>query len=98
MEIQEFIKEIDGRLTIVDFWAPWCGPCRVLGPIIDRLKDENEDINVIKVNVDESNMLATEFNVRNIPTVIVFKEEKEIERIVGVKQASFYQEIVEKYK
>lgn len=98
MEIQEFIKEIDGRLTVVDFWAPWCGPCRVLGPIIDKLKDENEDINVIKVNVDESTMMATEFNVRNIPTVIVFKEEKEIERIVGVKQASFYQEIVEKYK
>jgi thioredoxin 1 len=98
MEIQEFIKEIDGRLTIVDFWAPWCGPCRVLGPIIDKLKEENEDVNVIKVNVDESNMLATEFNVRNIPTVIVFKEEKEVERIVGVKNASFYKELIEKHK
>jgi thioredoxin 1 len=98
MEIQEFIKEIDGRLTIVDFWAPWCGPCRVLSPIIDKLKESNPDVNVIKVNVDESNMLASEFNVRNIPTVIVFKEEKEIERIVGVKQASHYQDLVEKYK
>ena len=66
MEILEFVKELDGDLTIVDFWAPWCGPCKVLHPILDSLQKNNPDLKIIKVNVDESSALTTEFGIRKI--------------------------------
>ena len=98
MEILEFVKELDGDLTIVDFWAPWCGPCKVLHPILDSLQKNNPDLKIIKVNVDESSALTTEFGIRNIPTVVIFKGEEEIERISGAQQESKYQEIIDSHK
>lgn len=97
MEILDFVKQLDKNLTVVDLWAPWCGPCKYLSPIIDKLAEENPEVKVIKVNVDESGELAANFGVRNIPTVIYFKDEDEVERVVGVKPQSFYQELIEKH-
>jgi thioredoxin 1 len=69
--------------TLVDFYADWCGPCRMLGPVIEEIANENKNINVGKVNVDSYKELANQFGIRSIPTMIVFKNGKEIKRLVG---------------
>ena len=98
MDILDFVKELDGELTIVDFWAPWCGPCKVLHPILDSLQKNNPDVKIIKVNADESGDLTKEFGVRSIPTLVFFKGEKEIERVSGAQQESKFQAIIDRIK
>ena len=71
--------------VLIDFWASWCGPCRMLSPIMDEIAEENDDIKVCKVNVDEESELAGQFNVMNIPTLVVMKDGKEVARHVGAK-------------
>lgn len=79
---QEFRNEKDG-LVLVDFYADWCGPCRMVGPVVEELSEEITDMNFRKVNVDEEQNLALSYNVRSIPTLILFKDGKEVDRIVG---------------
>ena len=62
--------------VLVDFWASWCGPCRMVSPIVDEIAEENDDIKVCKVNVDENQELAAKYSVMSIPTLIVFKDGK----------------------
>ena len=71
--------------VLIDFWASWCGPCRMLSPIVDEIAEENTNIKVCKVNVDEEGELAEKFNVMNIPTLVVIKDGKEEARMVGAK-------------
>ncbi|MBR4292836.1 MAG: thioredoxin [Clostridia bacterium] len=71
--------------VIVDFWAPWCGPCRMLGPVIEQIANERSDIKVGKVNVDEEGDLASQFSISNIPTIILFKEGKAVKQLMGVR-------------
>ena len=70
-----FQEEVLGsdKPVLVDFWAPWCGPCRMVLPIIEEIAEENEDIKVVKINVDEDPELANQFGVMTIPTLYVFK-------------------------
>lgn len=68
---------------LVDFYADWCGPCKMVSPIVDEIADERTDITVGKINVDESPNLAIKFNVVSIPTLIVFKDGKEHSRLIG---------------
>lgn len=70
--------------TIIDFYADWCTPCKMMSPIIDKIAEENDNINVGKLNVDEVQNIATQYNVISIPTIIIFKDGKEIKRFVGV--------------
>jgi thioredoxin 1 len=81
---------------MVDFYADWCGPCRTLGPIIERISEEKE-VKLLKINVDESGDIAPSFGVKGIPTVIFFKTGQEVDRVVGIKQATTYNEIIEKH-
>ncbi len=71
--------------VIVDFWAPWCGPCRMLGPVIEQIGNERSDIKVGKVNVDEEGDLASQFSISSIPTIILFKEGKAVKQLMGVR-------------
>ncbi len=72
--------------SIVDFWAPWCAPCRIIAPVLEEIAEAYKDkISVYKVNVDECPMTATSFEIRSIPTLIIFKDGKPVTRLVGVR-------------
>ena len=70
--------------VLVDFWAPWCGPCRLVGPILDKISSEYTTKLVFsKLNVDEAQEIAAKFDVRGIPCMIIFKDGKEVDRVIG---------------
>lgn len=72
------------KTVLVDFWAVWCGPCRMLSPVVDQVAEENPDIKVCKVNVDEEQQLAIKYGVMSIPTLLVFKCGELVNQSVGV--------------
>ncbi|MBQ8085587.1 MAG: thioredoxin [Lachnospiraceae bacterium] len=73
------------KTVLVDFWASWCGPCKMLSPVVDQIAEERTDIKVCKLNVDEQQDIAVKYKVMSIPTLIVFKDGAEAARSVGVK-------------
>lgn len=81
---QNEVMESD-KPVLVDFWASWCMPCRMVGPVVEEIANERSDIKVAKVNVDEQPELAREFKVMSIPTLLVIKDGKIVNRSVGAK-------------
>lgn len=94
-DFREQVLENSGTV-LVDFWANWCGPCRMLGPVIEQLADQYEGkAEVGKVDVDEQGELAMRYGVMSIPTVIFFKNGKEIDRKVGVMPAGAFTQVLD---
>ena len=81
---QEEVIQSD-KPVLLDFWAPWCGPCRMVGPVLDEIAEERRDIKVVKVNVDEEMDLASQFQIVSIPTLIVMKDGNVVNRSSGAK-------------
>jgi thioredoxin len=86
----------EGKPVVLDFWAEWCGPCRMVSPIIDELASDYEGRVIIgKVDVDDNNDITTQFNIRNIPTVLFFKEQQIVDKHVGAATKATYIEKIE---
>ena len=94
---ENFESEVNsGKVTLVDFFATWCGPCKMLGPVLEQVADEVKDkVNIVKLDIDGSMDLAKQFGVMSVPTMVIFKDGKEVDRIVGLRQKA---QIVEALK
>jgi thioredoxin 1 len=80
-----FKKETSKGIVVVDFWAEWCGPCKMMSPVFESLSKDIETMKFAKVNVDAEQSIASEFGVQSIPTLLILKDGKEIERMVGMQ-------------
>ena len=87
---KNFNPAIKSGLVLVDFWAPWCAPCKIIAPILNEIAEEHSNkVTIAKVDVDQNKQISQKFNIRNIPTLIIFKNGKEVKRIMGVKPKKF---------
>lgn len=95
---EEFNQEVRNGVVLVDFYATWCGPCKMLAPILEEISDELADkISVVKVDVDEQEQLARDFNISSIPTLIVFKNGKPVSQSLGFQPKARIIEGLKKY-
>jgi thioredoxin 1 len=85
-------------LVVVDFWAPWCGPCRVLGPVIEELAKNNPDVKVGKLNVDMNSVSTSKYGISGIPAILFFKGGEVVEKLKGVQTKNLLQQMVDKLK
>ena len=88
-----------GQPVVIDFWAEWCGPCRQLGPILEAIDEEmGESVTIYKMNVDDSPETASQFGIRSIPTMFLFKDGKQVDTKVGLNTQSTISSWIESYK
>ena len=87
INLNNFSQEIlnSDKPVLLDFWAPWCGPCRMVVPMVERIADERPDIKVGKINIDEEFELASRFGISSIPTLVVIKNGQVVNRAVGAR-------------
>lgn len=92
----EFQKEVleAAQTVLVDFWAPWCGPCRMQTPILEEFSKENPDIKVVKVNVDDNAEISERYNIMSIPSLMVFKNGQLVNKAIGLQSKANLAELV----
>ncbi|MFP3726464.1 thioredoxin [Priestia filamentosa] len=94
-----FKEETASGLVLVDFWAPWCGPCKMIAPVLEELNERKDGaLKIVKVDVDENQDTAKSFNIMSIPTLLVLKDGNPVETIVGFKTTDMLEEIMSKHK
>ena len=94
--LPEAIKS--NKVVLVDFWAPWCGPCRMLGPIVEKIADANPDITCGKLNVDDNPESAQKYDITGIPLILIIKDGAIVERLQGLLPEKKIQEALNAYK
>lgn len=94
----EFINEINEGLVLVDFYAEWCGPCKMLSPILEEINDEDENVKIIKVNIDDSRFLAKYYQIQSIPTLILLRNGQFLNKMIGFRPKKIIKELIEKGK
>jgi thioredoxin 1 len=95
---EQFEKELkENEFLMVDFWAPWCGPCRMIAPIIDNVAKKMEGkVKIVKINIDESRDVATKYNIMSIPTIILFKNGELKDKFMGMMPENKIEEFINK--
>lgn len=96
---QSFKGEVEGAGTVlVDFWAPWCGPCKMIAPVLEELDQELSGVKIAKVNVDENPESASRFGVMSIPTLIVFKDGQPVDKVVGFQSKDALKNVLSRHQ
>ncbi|ATO50486.1 MULTISPECIES: thioredoxin [Brevibacillus] len=95
---QSFAQDIEQGTVLVDFWAPWCGPCKMIAPVLEDMDNEvGEKLKIVKVNVDDNPESAGKFGVMSIPTLILFKDGQPVDKMVGFKPKDALMETINKH-
>ena len=94
---QNFQSTVDRGVTLVDFWAEWCGPCRMVTPVLEELQGELGDrAQIVKLNVDENPNIAQQFGISGIPTMLLFKDGQVVDKLVGASSINTYRDLINK--
>ena len=84
------------KKVLVDFYAEWCGPCKMLAPIVEEVASENEDLKVVRINIDNEESIAMDYQIMSIPTLVLIKDGKEVDRVIGAVQKKVIENMIGK--